>query len=32
MRGTVPAAQSLLILVGSAVVFGYLAVCFFPWE
>src|SRR5271157_3334440 len=29
MQGTVPSAQSLLILVGSAVVFGYLAVRFF---
>jgi len=32
MQGTVPSAQSLLILVCSAVVFGYLAVRFFRWK
>ena len=32
IQGTFTSAQSLLVLVGWAVVFGYLAVRFFRWE
>ncbi len=32
MQGTFPSAQSLLVLVAWAVVFGVLAVRFFRWE
>ena len=32
MQGTFPSAQSLLVLAGWAVVFGFLAVRFFRWE
>lgn len=32
MQGTFPAVESLLVMVGWAVLFGYLAVRFFKWE
>ena len=32
MLGTFPSAESLLVLVGYAIAFGYLAVRFFRWE
>ena len=32
MQGTFPSAQSLLVLAGWAVVFGFLAVRYFRWE
>ncbi len=32
MQGTFPSAQSLLVLAGWAVIFGFLAVRFFRWE
>jgi len=32
MQGTVPSAQSLLVLVASALVFGYLPARFFRWR
>jgi ABC-2 type transport system permease protein len=32
MQGTFPSAQSLLVLVAWALVFGFLAVRFFRWE
>jgi ABC-2 type transport system permease protein len=32
MQGTFPSAQPLLVLVGYAVLFGFLAVRFFRWE
>jgi len=32
MQGTYPSAQSLLILAGWTVLFGFLAVRFFRWE
>lgn len=32
MHGTFPSAQSLLILAGWTVLFGFLAVRFFRWE
>ena len=32
MPGTFPSTEALLVLVGYALVFGYLAVRFFRWE